>query len=79
MLGVSETWLDKSVHDGEVDVSTCTLYRRDRAVGRGGGILVYVHNSIRSRHRPDLEVKDVEAVWVELHLKSNTILLSVGM
>ena len=22
VLGVSETWLDKSVHDGEVDVST---------------------------------------------------------
>ena len=75
VLGVSETWLDKSVHDGEVDVSTCTLYQRDRAVGRGGGILVYVHNSIRSRHRPDLEVKDVQAVWVELHLKSDTVLL----
>ena len=76
---VSEMWLDKSVHDREVDVSTCTLYRRDRAVGRGGGILVYVHNSIRSRHRPDLEVKDVEAVRVELHLKSNYVIRIVRL
>lgn len=74
ILGVSETWLDSSVSDGEVAIQPFTLYRRDRG-NRGGGVLVYVPESCYSRRRGDLEKDDIEAIWVEVHLQKSTILL----
>ena len=43
--------------------------------GRGGGVLVYVPEVCRSRRRPDLEDDSTEAVWVELRLNKDAILL----
>ena len=74
ILGISETWLDSSVLNGEVDISFFRLYRRDRGM-RGGGVMIYVLESYRSRRRSDLEVSDIEIVWIELHFKKNVILL----
>ena len=75
ILGISETWLNNTITDGEVSISSFTLYRKDRKGKRGGGIMVYVHNSRRCRCRDDLENDDIEAIWLELHLRSRTILL----
>ena len=74
LLGISETWLDRSVTDAAVSVKTRNIYRKDHE-GRGGGILVYIPTSIRSWRRADLESEKTEAVWVEIHLKKTRILL----
>jgi len=74
VLGLSETWLDESVLDGEVSIPGYSQYRRDRT-SKGGGVLVYVPESCHSRRRIDLESDKTEAVWVEVHLKKSTILL----
>lgn len=42
ILGISETWLDSSVHDDLVSFSTHVTYRNDRKDGRGGGVIVYI-------------------------------------
>ena len=40
-------------------------YRRDRRGNRrGGGVVVYVAQFMRSWRRPDLEVSDSEALWI---------------
>ena len=75
VLGMSETWLNDTISDGEVSISSFSIYRKDRKGRRGGGILVYVHNSCRCRRRNDLEKDDVEAIWLEVHLRPHTILL----
>ena len=62
-FGVSETWLDSSISDGEVAIPSYDLYRRDRG-NRGGGVLVYVPVNCRSRRRLDLEVDGIEIVWI---------------
>ena len=74
ILGVSETWLDQSVSDGEVNIQLYTLHRRDHG-GKGGGVLVYVSEMCHSRRRTDLEDETVEALWVEVNLKENTLIL----
>ena len=50
-------------------------YRRDRPVGNHGGICAYVKESIYSQHRPDLEVKDVECLWIEICTKHRKFFL----
>ena len=44
-MGLSETWLDGSLLDAELEVPGFSLYRKDRN-RRGGGVMVYVSNDI---------------------------------
>ena len=75
ILGLSETWLDNSVADAAISVSTCRSYRRDRQGRRGGGILVYVPETVRSWRRSDLELDTIEAIWIKIHIGRSSALL----
>lgn len=74
ILGISETWLNSSVQDGEIELSGFDLFRRDRGT-RGGRILVFVSSCCRSWRRRDLEMDGVEAIWMEVHSKGKTMLV----
>ena len=53
-------------------------YRRDRHTDNGigsGGVLIYARNSIYHKHRPDLEVTDLEATWIETRLNQEPFLI----
>ena len=76
ILGITETWLGPSVSLGETSILGFLSYRRD-CDSRGGGVLVYVSHSCRSWRRFDLEESDVEAIWVELRIVSQPVLLCV--
>jgi hypothetical protein len=39
----------------------------DKKQVAAGGVSVYVHQSVGCHRRPDLESKDLEIVWLELH------------
>ena len=43
------------------------LYRRDHRSDSHGGICVFANNNAYSRRRLDLELWDVECVWLELN------------
>ena len=75
ILGLSETWLDNSVADAAISVSTCRSYRRDRQGRRGGGILVYVPETVRSWRRSDLELDTIEAIWIKISIGRSSALL----
>ena len=74
ILGISESWLDSSVADDEIDIPSYVLYRRNRG-SRGGGILVYASSSCRSWRRHNLEDDTTEAIWIEVRLTKNPVLL----
>ena len=67
VFAASETWLDSTVNDGEADIPDFNVVRRDRN-RNGGGVALYVRNSIAFNLRPDLAVDGLEAVWIELLL-----------
>ena len=73
----SETWLDSSVNDGEAAVPGFQIIRRDRN-RNGGGVAVYIRNDIAFNVRPDLEVDDLEATWVEILLPKTKGILVCG-
>ena len=74
ILGISESWLDSSVAANEIDIPSYVLYCRDRG-SRGGGVLVYASSSCRSWRRHDLEDDTTEAIWIEVRLMKNPVLL----
>lgn len=43
-LALSETWLNTNIPTNMIDVPGYTCYRRDRLVGKGGGVLVYIRD-----------------------------------
>ena len=83
VICVSESWLFdkgvKTVYDGEVlDNIKYAIYRNDRDLDRisrddGGGVLCAINNELTSSRRDDLEVLDLELVWVELTLTNKRI------
>ena len=44
----TETWLNPSIFDAELEADDYTIYRRDRQKTIGGGVLIAVHKSINS-------------------------------
>ena len=50
-------------------------YRRDRPGDNHQGICMYVKESIYSQHRPNMEVNDVECLWIKICTKHRKFLL----
>ena len=75
ILGLSETWLGDLFSDLAVSVASYISYRRDRPHGRGGGLLVYVPETLRSRRRYYLEPQSIEAIWVKVWARGSLTLL----
>lgn len=67
VIALTETWLDSSVSDSEISIEGYSVYRHDRD-RHGGGVCLYVSNSIAVNYRPDLIDARLEALWVELLL-----------
>lgn len=55
ILAFTENWLDNSISDGEVSLPGYSIFRSDRTNGRGGGVAVYVKETLSVIRRADLE------------------------
>ena len=74
VFGLSETWLDESVMDSEVEIPGFKQFRRDRN-RRGGGVMVYVPEQFRVIRRKELEDNAVEALWIEVRTVNRVVLV----
>ena len=63
----SETSLNPSIKDSELNIPGCTLVRHYQTSKRGCGTAIYVHNSIPYKHRPDLSAENIESSWVQVN------------
>ena len=76
IFGITETWLDPTISEGELAIPSYEIHRRDRnSTNRGGGVLLYVSEDCKSKRRMDLEDGSVEVVWVELRLSKKSFLV----
>ena len=74
MIGISETKLDKSVLDGEVNIDGYEIKRSDRN-RHGGGVACYIRKDLVFSPREDFS-PDIENVFFDIHLpKSKPILV----
>lgn len=77
MITLTETWLNSSFGDAELNLPDYNIYRRDRkpnVASRGGGVLVAVHKKYNSLEidTPD----DIEQVFVMVNY--NSVKLIIG-
>jgi len=81
LIGIAETWLHEDISDGEVNLEGFTLYRKDRhsvKSGKGGGVVLYISNSLVSSACEELNKYKAEAVWCNLHVEKGSV-VTVGV
>ena len=77
VIAISETWLDSSVTDAEININGYTVIRADRN-REGGGVCMYIKNNLAFNCRLDLLEENVEALWIDLLLpKTKPIVVGV--
>jgi hypothetical protein len=76
-IGISETWLDETVSDSEINIQNYNIIRRDRD-RHGGGVCLFIHSELAFNTRSDLLHENLEAIWAEILLpKTKPILIGI--
>ena len=75
IICVSESWLDNTISNKDIEIIGYSPFRKDRN-RHGGGVLIYVSDCFIVKRRSDLEHDDIESVWVELNITGKKILLA---
>ena len=70
IISICETWLDNTISDNELYIPGFSLIRRDRE-GRGGGIAIFIHDSIIFSIR--LMHSSIELLLVDLKFKHQSV------
>ena len=75
IYGVLETFLDENVNDSEIAINNYNVVRKDRICS--GGILIYVKQHLNYRRIPELELPNIEAIFIELQFSNGNILVGL--
>ena len=77
ILVFTESWLPPNISNEDIKITNFNLpYRNDRVERLGGGVAIYVKESLQSQKRPDLISENAEAVCIEVSIKNNKCLVS---
>ena len=78
IIALSETWLSPTTEDNDIKLINCQHpFRKDRQTNNYDGVIVYFRDNIPCKRRQDLEFQGLEWIWLELKLKSKTILFDI--
>ena len=76
IIALSETWLYDSFPSDKLTIRGYhPPVRYDRPDSHHGGVAIYVKDHLYCKHRPDLNVPDLEAVWIETRLNQEPLLI----
>lgn len=76
ILVFSESWLKPEIKDDSILIENFQPpFRTDRLDRPGGGVVIYVRDSLSCKRRYDLEVRGLEVVWLEIKVKGKILLL----
>ena len=60
VIGITESWANEDIVDAELALPGYVMFRKDRQVRRGGGVISYIKESIQA-YEITLKVKQI--VW----------------
>ena len=67
IIGITETWANTDTTDAELGLTGFVMFRRDRIGRRGGGVILYVKESIHAYEiKLEREADCDEAVWCKI-------------
>ena len=78
LLGFSETHLCGKIDNGKINIPGYQLFHNDRDSRSGGGVAVYVYESIRCLQRTDLLSVEIESLWIEI-IQTNSSPILIGV
>ncbi|XP_073228523.1 uncharacterized protein [Porites lutea] len=70
---VSETWLNSSVTDLEIEIPGYVIYRIDRQARVGGGVCAYVSRNYRTEYLSDISLitaSGFHQLWLKIHARN---------
>ena len=72
----SESWLNPDIDNSTIQIEHfMSPFRTDRKDRPGGGVIIYVRDTLFCKRRPDLEIQGLESTWVEIQIKSKKVLV----
>ena len=78
MVGIAESWATTDISDAELGMTEYVMFRKDRIGRRGGGVILYIKESIQTYEiKLNKEAECEEAVWCNIVTGNST--LSVGL
>ena len=69
LIGIAETWLSDKILNSEIKLEGYTLHRKDRSTvkeGKGGGVILYVRDTLVSLECTELNKLQNESVWCDI-------------
>ena len=76
VLVFSESWLKPQVKNDSLGIENfLPPFRTDRCIRPGEDVVVYVRDSFLCQRRTDIELRGLEAVWIEIQVKSRKVLI----
>ncbi len=76
VLVFTETWLSQTTPNEDILIPNFNPpFRCDRQNRIGGGVAIYVRDSLFAKQRNDLSINGLESLWIELHIDHRKLLL----
>ena len=67
IIGITESWANTDISDAELGLTGYVMFRKDRIGRRGGGVILYVKESIQAYEiKLEREADCDEAVWCKI-------------
>ena len=66
IAAVTETWFHDVIFDSFISVDGYEVHRKDRQLGRGGGVCIYLSQFLKGKRCLDLKSPHFECMWVWL-------------
>ena len=80
VLVITESWLNDTISNSEIDIPGYKIERKDRTGKTGGGVLMYISNDIDFNRASNYESKELELLCVKIvPYKSNCPLFLTGV
>ena len=78
IIGITESWANNDITDAELGLEGYAMFRRDRMGRRGGGVLLYIKDTIPAYEVQLQEEADCnEAIWCKLVTGHTTVTIGV--
>ena len=78
IIGITESWANNDITDAELGLEGYVMFRKDRMGRRGGGVLLYIKETIPAYEVQLQEEADCkEALWCNLVTGHTTVTIGV--
>ena len=78
IIGTAESWATPDISDAELGITGYVMFRKDRIGRRGGGVILYINESIQAYEiKLEKEAECEEIVWCNIVTGNST--LTVGL